>query len=383
MLKRCVPIFLSVSIFAGCGRKDAAPAGGSAPEAAAVRTAVVRVEPQPFVASVAVTGSLVSKSQVDVKAETTGRIVKFPKEEGDRISAGEVLIWVDETNYKIALAQAESVVKVAEAALERTKVLEAHSQTELDRAENLVKSGGITDKDLKTARVAAQEAAAQVALAAAQLEQARVGVRAAEKRLHDTAIRAPVAGEIQRKLVNVGAYLEPPTAVCVLIDNTRLELESQIAAAELAPIRSGQNVTFTVTSFPNRTFEGRVIEILPAVDAESRSAKVRIQADNRSRLLKAGMFAEGEVLTGVASQALVVPISAVYRDDRSAREAHVFVVENGKAARRTVTLGRERDHSIEVVSGLKPGDLVISQQSIEVAEGVRIVPAEGNGNSEK
>jgi RND family efflux transporter MFP subunit len=165
------------------------------------------------------------------------------------------------------------------------------------------------------------------------------------------------------------------------VDNRRLELESQVAAAELAPIRPGQRVTFTVTSFPDKTFEGQVTEILPAVDAESRSAKVRVKVDNRSGLLKAGMFAQGEILTGVAAHAVVVPTAAVYRDDRSAREAVVFVLENGKAARRTVRIGREKDHSVEIVSGLKAGDVLVAQQSIELAEGVRIEPVEGNGNS--
>jgi membrane fusion protein (multidrug efflux system) len=379
MLKHSVLVLLL--ILAGCGKKDPAPTSAAASEAPAVRLSVLKVQPQPFTASIAVTGSLVSLARVEVKAETTGRIVKFPKEEGDRVEAGEAVIWVDDTDHKLLLAQADSAAKVAEAALERARVMEAHSIAELERAENLVKSGGITDKDLKTARVTAQDSKAQVALAAAQLEQARVGVRTAQKRVADTAVQAPVSGEIQRKSVNVGAYIEPPTAVFTLVDNRRLELESQVAAAELAPIRPGQRVTFTVTSFPDKTFEGQVTEILPAVDAESRSAKVRVKVDNRSGLLKAGMFAQGEILTGVAAHAVVVPTAAVYRDDRSAREAVVFVLENGKAARRTVRIGREKDHSVEIVSGLKAGDVLVAQQSIELAEGVRIEPVEGNGNS--
>jgi RND family efflux transporter MFP subunit len=167
--------------------------------------------------------------------------------------------------------------------------------------------------------------------------------------------------------------------VFTLVDNQRLELESQVAAADLAPIRQGQQVLFTVTSFPGRTFEGRVIDVAPAVDADSRSAKVRIKVDNRSGQLKAGTFAQGDILTGVSAQAIIVPASAVYRDDRSAREAYVFVVENGKAVRRPVRIGRDKNGSLEIASGLKPGEVLVAQQSIELAEGVRVAPVEGNG----
>ena len=86
------------------------------------------------------------------------------------------------------------------------------------------------------------------------------------------------------------------------------------------------------------------------------------------------MFAQGEILTGVAAQAIVIPAAAVYRDDHSSKQSHVFVIENGKAAHRAVRIGRERENTLEIVEGLRPGDLLITEQSIEVAEGVRVAP---------
>ncbi len=346
----------------------------SASEPAPVPVSVLQVQAQPFTATIAVTGTVISNSRVDVKAETTGRLLKFPKEEGDRVAAGEAVAWVERENYELAIRQAQSAVQVAEATLGRAKVMESHSRSELDRARNLIKSGGITDKDLKAAELAEQDTRAQSALADAQLAQARAALDTANKRLRDTVIHAPVAGEIQKKHVNPGAYVEPPTAVLTIVDNTRLEIESLVPTSDLAPIRSGQKVVFTVNAFPGTTFEGRVIELNPAVDTDSRSAKIRIGVDNRSGKLKAGMFAQGEILTGVASQAIVVPASAVYRDDRSAKESYVFVAENGKAARRKVFIGREREDLLEIARGLKPGDTLIAEQSIELAEGVRVAP---------
>ena len=363
-------VLLLALLLPGCRRADPTPV--SAAEPAPVQASIIRIESRPFAATVAVTGTLVSTSRVDVKAETTGRLGKFPKEEGDPVAAGEAVAWVEDENYRLAVRQAESAVAVGDAALARARVAEAHSRSELERARNLVQSGGITDKDLKTAQVADQDARAQVQFASAQLEQAQASLEIARKRLRDAVIHAPVTGEIQKKFVNAGAYLEPATAVMTLVDNRRLELESLVASADLAPIRAGQKVTFSVNSFPGAAFEGRVTEINPAVDTDTRSAKVRIRVENASGRLKAGMFAQGEVLTGVESRAIVIPAAAVYRDDRSAKASSVFVLEQGKAARRAVHIGRERDTSLEITDGLRPGDLLIAEQNIELAEGVRV-----------
>jgi RND family efflux transporter MFP subunit len=273
--------------------------------------------------------------------------------------------------------QAESAVQVAEATVARARVAASYASSELERARNLVKSGGITDKDLKAAELAEQDSRAQTQLAVAQLDQAKAALDTARKRLRDTAIRALVAGVIQRKYINAGAYVEPTTAVLALVDNRRLELESQVASSDLAPIRPGQKATFTVNSYPGQSFEGRVIEINPGVDADTRSAKVRIQVSNEGGKLKSGMFAQGEILTGVEARAVIIPATAVYRDDRSAKTSYVFVVESGKAARREVRIGRERESSLEIAAGLQPGDALISEQSIELAEGVRVAPASG------
>ena len=356
-------------LLAGC-QKNVAEVKASVPPP--VQAKLVRVESRAFAATVAVTGSLISSSRVDVKAETTGRLLKFAKEEGDPVKAGEVVAWVDQENSQLAIRQADSAVKVAEAGLERARVNDAHSRSELERAQNLVKSGGITDRDLKLAQLAETDAAAQVLVAEAQLAQAQAALDTARKRLRDTEIHAPVGGEIQRKFINAGAYVEPTTAMMTVVDNSRLEVESLLASSDLAPIRPGQRVTFTVNSFPGVEFQGRVIDINPAVDADTRTAKIRVQVDNSAGRLKAGMFAQGEILTGVEANAIIIPASAVYRDDRSAKESYVYVAENGKAAKRAVRIGRERPGELEIVAGLKPGDMLVSEQSIELAEGVRV-----------
>jgi RND family efflux transporter MFP subunit len=345
-----------------------------AAEPPAVSVPVIRVAKETLLSAVRVTGSLVSSSQVDIKAETIGRITRFDKEEGDTVAAGESIVWVNDENSQLALRQAETAIKVVDAALERARLLQSHGRAELERAENLLKSGGITDKDLQAARIAEQDASAQVAVAAAQREEAQASLDVARKRTRDAVIHSPVPGTIQRKYINKGAYVEAPTALFAVVDNTRLELNSPVAAVDLAPLRQGQRVAFTVNTYPGEKFEGEVLEIAPSVDAETRSVKVRIRVSNSANKLKAGMFAEGEIQTGSNTQAIVIPAGAIYRDDRSSKSSYVFVVERGKALRREVRIGHERDGRLEITEGLKPGDQVIAEQSIQIAEGVRIEP---------
>lgn len=357
----------------GCRTETAQSSTAAAPPP--VTAPLVKVDRQTFVATVPITGTLVSNARVDIKAETIGKITRFDKEEGDAVAAGEPVVWVNDENFQLSLRQAQTGVKVAEAGVGRARLLEAHSRSELERAENLLKSGGITDKDLKAAQIESQDTAAQVTVAEAQLDQARAALDLAQKRLRDAVIPSPVSGVIQKKFVNKGAYVEAPTAVFTVVDNSRLELESPVAAADLAAIQARQRVTFQVNSYPGTIFEGRVIEIAPAVEAETRSAKVRIRVAASGGRLKTGMFAEGEILTGSNTQAIVVPAAAIYRDDRSAKSSYAFVLENGKAVRRHVRIGRERDGRLEILEGLKPGDTLVAEQSIEIAEGVRIQAA--------
>src|SRR5581483_11080430 len=370
MRRSLFALILLTALAPSCHKPETVTRAASDPPPVAV--SVLTITAQTFQSSIAITGTLVSNSRVDVKAEVIGRITRFDKEEGARVTAGEPIAWVNDENYQLAVRQAETAVKVAEAAVERAALVQSHSHSELDRAENPLKSGGITDKDLKAAQLADCDAAAQVTLAKAQLDQAHATLDTARKHVRDTVIVAPVAGEIQKKMVNAGAYVEAPTAVFTIVDNSRLELESPVPSAGLGGIRPNQPVSFTVNSYPGDKFEGRVIEINPAVDEQTRSAKVRVRVANAAGRLKAGMFTEGEILTGANRSAIVIPNAALYRDDRSAKSSYVFILENGKAARRDVRIGQERDSQAEIADGLRPGDRLIAEQSIEIAHGVRV-----------
>ncbi len=359
----------AVLLSSTCSNDSANSASNSMP---ALPVHVARIQPQRLDKTLDTTGSLVSSVAVGVKTEFAGRLVEMLKQEGDRVSQGELVARLDDVNARLAAEQARAALDVARATLERARVAERHARAEFERAQNLLKSGGITDQGFQTATVAAQDARAQVQLALAQVDQATQALAMAEKHLRDCRIVAPISGEVERKLMNPGSWVDGNTLIYRLVDNQRLELETYAASADLGQIAKGQKIHFTVAAYPDEVFEARIIAVGAAVDPQNRSAVVRAAVPNPSGRLKAGMFAKGEIVTGTKLDAVVVPSTALWR--RSGQAPYVYVVEQSKARKREVRTGQEEAGGIEILAGLKGGETVVTDQNLELAEGVVVSP---------
>jgi RND family efflux transporter MFP subunit len=333
---------------------------------------VVRVEPQPLEEALDVTGTLVSAAAVDVKTRFAGRLVAMLKQEGDRVQKGEILAMLEETDAQLALGQARATQGVAQAALDRARVAEEHARREFERAQNLLRSGGITDRDFQAADMAARDAQAQAKLAEAQLEQARQAVALAEKHLSDCRIVSPINGEVERKFFNPGGWVDGNALLYKLVDNSRLQLETYVASSEIARVAEDQKVRFSVAAFPQEEFTASILNISAAVQAQNRSVLLRAAVPNPGGRLKAGMFVKGRIITGTKPAALVVPPDAVWR--RVGQPSFVYVVEENRARRREVKLGLEQPQAIEITAGLKAGDVVVAEQSLELADQVSVAP---------
>ena len=261
---------------------------------------------------------------------------------------------------------------MAQAALDRAQVAEEHARREFDRAQNLLKSGGITDRDLQAAEAAARDAQAQVNLARAQVEQARQITAQAEKHLSDCRIVSPINGEVDRKFVNPGSWVDANALVYHLVDNQRLELETNVASSELAVLARGQKIRFSVAAFPEQEFDASVLNISPAVQLQNRSVLVRAAVPNPGGKLKAGLFVKGRIITGVKPAVLMVPAEAVWR--RPGQPAFLYVVEQNRARRREVKLGIEQAQGFGIDSGLTAGEVVVAEQNLELADGASLAP---------
>lgn len=360
---------LLLLLLAGCANN---PAKSAAPATPSLAVRVVRVEARPLELGVDVTGSLVSSVAVDIKTEFAGRLVSLLKQEGERVNRGELVGQLEDVNARLSVGQARAALEVARAALDRAKVGEEHALRELDRAQNLLKSGGITDRDFQAAEAAARDAQAQVNLAQAQVEQARQSAAQAEKHLNDCRILSPINGEVDRKFVNPGSWVDANALLYHFVDNQRLELETNVASSELAALARGQKIRFTIAAYPDQEFAASVLNISPAVQLQNRSVLVRAAVTNPSGKLKAGMFVKGRVITGTKPSTLVIPADAIWR--RPGQPAFLYIVEQNRARRREVKLGIEQTQGFEITSGLSAGDVVVAEQNLELADGASLAP---------
>jgi RND family efflux transporter MFP subunit len=306
------------------------------------------------------TGTLRPRAQVQVVAEVPGRLVKVARDEGARVSAGEMLAQVDPTDYRLAGERARASLAVAEAN-------RAHAQVEKERADNLVKTGGITDKDHLAAQVGLQ-------VAEAALAQARAEASISGQQIARASVRAPFSGRVARRHADAGAMLAAGTPLFTLVDDSVLEFRASVPSADYGKARVGAPVEVTVDSRPGFSVRGRVARVTPLVDERTRSFEVVVEVPGSADLV-GGLFARAAVRVGQVSGALVVPPSALVRDGSRPAEGQVFVVQAGKADRRTVTLGAEQPDAVQVTQGLALGERVVLDPPAALAPGAAVQPS--------
>jgi len=366
---------------AACKKSETAPDPSPAAEPAIVVKASSPVI-QDWTVAIGISGSLRSQDVVDVKSEVGGRLLSARFDEGEQVRQGDLLAELDPTNHRLALDQAQAALAVAKAGVSRVQVALQHARREKDRADHLVKSGGITQKDRDSADDGVRETESQQELARAQVLQAQAAVAIAEKSLKDCRIFAPSDGEVRMRFLDPGALVSPGMPLYTLVNNRRLELEFRVPSYQMAEVKKGQRARFYTPSLGDRSFEGVVSAINPVVELDNRSVGVTVRIANPRGDLKAGMFAHGEIEVGRQRDALVVPRTALLVEQDTADAGAVFVVRDGKAIRRAVTIGGSREDLIWIRSGLDPKELVIVELGPSLRDGLAVkvmAPAAGAG----
>jgi RND family efflux transporter MFP subunit len=226
---------------------------------------------------------------------------------------------------------------------------QSHAAVEKDRADSLLKTGGITDKD----RLAAQ---VNLKVAEAAMAQARAEASIAEQQLARTEIRAPFDGRVAKRLADPGSMIASGAPLFVFLDDSTLEFRANAPSTQYGKVRVGAPVKVTVDSMPGLEVTGRVVRVAPLVDDRNRSFETVVEVPGNA-VLVGGLFARAAVRVGVVPGALVVPPSALVRDGTA--QAQAFVVAQGKAERRTVAVGVESASAVQVTSGLGEGDVVV------------------------
>ncbi len=359
-----LPAMLVALPLAGCSSHEAPPA--DAATAAQARTVPVRTaaaESRTLNERLELTGSLRPRAQVNVAAEVAARIVRLLKDEGDRVRAGETIAQLDATDFRLARDRATAALALAEAN-------RSHALAERDRADQLVKTGGITDKDRLAAQVALQ-------VAEASLAQVRAEAAIAQQAVTRTEVTAPFSGRVAKRLADAGTLLAAGTPILTLVDDEVLEFRAQVPSADYDKVRIGSPVTVTVDALPDWRTSGTVARITPMVDERSRSFEVVVRVPGDQAI--AGLFARAAIGVREVPAAVVVPPAALVRDGARPEIAHVFVVAGGKAERREVVIGIEEPEAVQVVRGLAAGDVVVVDPPVSLATGSSVEVQNGGG----
>jgi RND family efflux transporter MFP subunit len=326
-----------------------------APVGVAVRTAAVQKRDLPE--DIVLTGTLRPRSQVQVVAEVQARLLRVLRDEGARVAKGEVLAVLDDTDYRLASDRARAALAVGEAN-------RAHAQTEKERADNLLKTGGITDRDHLSAQVALQ-------VADAGLAQARAEAAIAAQQVSRTRVTAPFGGRVAKRFPDAGAMLSPGTPLFTLVDDSVLEFKAPVPSRAYAKVKIGAAVELGIDALAGARASGRIARIEPLVDERSRSFLAVVEVPGRADLV-GGLFARASVRVGLVEGAIVVPPAALLRDGSDPAKAEVFVARGGKAERVLVTLGVEAPDGVQATSGLAAGDQVVLDPPTALASGAPI-----------
>ena len=299
---------------------------------------------QPFPLSAEALGNARANEAVDIRPEITAAITRILFEEGQSVSKGDILLELENSEPLADLAAAKAALVDSESQYRRSAEL---FKTKVVSASQLEQLEARRDADL-------------------------AAVRAAESRLAHTVIRAPFDGQLGLRRVSMGSIVSPSTVITTLDDTSQIKLDFDVPEVFLARLERGLTVTAHSAAWPDLEFHGEVISIDTRVDPVSRTITVRALLPNEPSRLRAGMFLTVSLLKeDVVS--LLIPEQALI-PERS--KQFVFVVnDQDLVERREVATGRRRPGQVEILAGLSPGELVVTEgtQSARPGQPVRIV----------
>ncbi len=338
---------------------------------------------------ISLVGTVTARSETVISSKLLSYIRSIPVHEGDRVRAGQTVAVLDGRELRARLEAAQASNAEAESAILAAEhgIALAQSQLHLaeithQRFEDLLTKESVSrqefdevDARLKAARAALELARSRKSQADAKRAQAGAGIAQAEVMLSYAVLIAPVAGVVTERMAEPGNLAAPGTPLLRIEETGAYRLEVAAPESQLANLRVGQELPVAIDALATGgPSNGRIVEIVPAVDRESRTFTVKIQLP-ASPAIRSGLYGRA-FLAGSPREILTVPASSVL--DRGQLRT-VFVVQDGRARRLLLTLGELREGRYEVLSGLEAGDMVVLEPG-QVEDGQPVVaPVEGNG----
>lgn len=334
-----------ILLFTSCGgsksEQGKPPVGGSTAERV-VPIQVQGVSPAPFTATLLLTGTIKAVEDVIVSTEEGGVLKQWKFQKGDAVKKGDVLAVFNDDIIRPMYESAHAQYRIAE--------------TNYSRQQKVFEDAGISEIQVLTSQYQRDGARAQAELARARLERTRV--------------KTTINGILDDRRYNEGELAPPGAPVARVVNLDQVKLQVSVPENYAGAVRRGTSVEVAVTALPGEIFKGQVTFVSSSVQPDNRTVMVEALLRNTSRKLKPDMIARAKIVESIQRQAILVDESLVQQVDQ--RTMVVYVLESGKARRRTVTLGSRNDSKVEIVSGLKSGDMLITSGTQNLYDGVAV-----------
>lgn len=315
-------------------------------------------------------GTVSGERNVRLYSRIPDRIIELRADEGDYVSASDVLAIVENKVLKETVQQAEAALRIA-----RTNL--TNIEREYKRAQRLFEEEAISRQQFDLTET-------QFENAEASLKQAEASLAQAKQNYSDSYIKAPFDGIINERFLEIGDMAVGGMPVFSIIQTEKVKVNINVIDREYNYIEEGQNVRLRVRAHPDKIFNGKVNKKRPAFDPVSRLAQVELLFPNKDGRLNPGMFGEVELIIDSRENVPLAPIGAIlYRieldeslgrliDEQLVRQPYVYIIEDGRAVRRTLEIGYRTHDAVEVISGLVQGDRIVVRGQNNLTDGVRV-----------
>ncbi|MBM2846075.1 MAG: efflux transporter, family, subunit [Bacteroidetes bacterium] len=332
---------------------------GHAEKTVAVTPVAVEVTPvasSTLTETVSAVGTISAVRDVVVSSETVGRVTRVLVKVGDFVRQGQTLVQVDDELKSIAVDQAEVQVLAAETSFKK-------ALRDFERAESLFFTKDISDAELESYRLGYRSAEAQH-------KGAVVNLRIAQRALDDARVKSPISGYVASKNIEVGEMLRMGDRVANIVDMGSVKVKLSIPEEEISKVRVHQEAALHIDSVPDNVFQAFVHTVGSKTETPmGHTYPVEVVVENKNKdisLLKAGMFARVEIKASAVADAMTISKESLLDEDTVPK---VFVAENNIARIRPLKLGVRSGDRIQVLEGLRAGDLVISFGQKQLKDG--------------
>jgi len=373
-MSRAGSLLLLAFLLAACGQSQAQdPKKKGQAELKPLPVTVAKVETRSVQRSVETVGSLLAWEESQVKAEVAGTVDKLFADLGDRLKAGQILATLDAREFVLQVQQSEASLRMARETAARTRAEQEEAKANAERAEELYGRELIAaqERDRWRTQYRVTQAISQTNAADIQRMEAALGV--ARKKLQDATIRAPISGAVAKRHVNAGEFVKDGAALFTLVVADPLKYTGTVPERYAPELRVGQSLQLALEAYPGQPFSGQVTRVAPAVEVQTRSLSLEARVPNPDGRLRPGFFAKGAVLTRKDEAVPFVPAEAV---TYFVGITKVFVVMEGKAQERLVKPGTRQGGLVEILDGVKGGEVVATTNLAQLFNGAPVTVVE-------